>query len=1532
MQELCKNFLQTVKTPFLVFFLIIFLSSVVLSKQYTQDYNNPVTYSMGDKRWCKLNGVCTFDTITTEAIITKNLSVIGEVFNVTMNIVTWNITESFNVGGNLIAKNGTFERVSGNGSGLHSLNHSLDDAYDDGSVIQVDDTNVVWDMSGGARFNVTNNLFSNNKNISNLVRTATFVVCASDSKDTTNCDYFCDGTADEVEINNAIDSLPSTGGLILLMDGTFDIDAVITIDSDNTAISGMGKNTKIQTDDAISIIEATNLKDLLIKNIYLYGNGDSGDYCISFTNVNNSIIENSYIENCWSGILLYLASSFNLISGNIVDGNAYQGILIGADADADADYNIISDNIVVNNVFEGILLQGARHTTIQSNQVNSNNDSGIEILSNCHYSNIIGNQVNKNKADGIDLSNAEEAIIMNNIIRDNDFYDSGTRDGIYLEDSDNNLIFGNRVKDNDRYEIHIKADSDGNMIIGNNVIGIDHEDTIVDEGTNTTFSSNIEISGGSILMQGIYNFTNITYFLNSLSDGTNSLTVANAKTAYDFTTNGSFIPYIGAIKNIDLGANNFTIDTNTLFVDSTNNRVGIGQTSDFDPRTGLSISGDFDINHTATENDDHAMEIDVDAGGFGDVKGIDIVYTTGAISAGEEEEVILINIDESLAAGGDVIGVDILATEGSAGIYGLEAGALVNPVVQLSGTFTDMDSANNSGVDGLGNFTSTTNDTPIFVSDNDYIIIGDAAKFEELEFLLNTTASNPGIKPTFEYSIGVGDWGTFSPADGTNGMRNTGIIAWFDSDIPTWATGAGSEYLIRINRTQNNLVRTPIENKVQISAVTLYKWDKNGDLVIRDVNATNLRGSWNKTSTLIKNSSNISVYYDGDKWILFYNGSTGAGGGITTANGSLWNKTSNQMYPSFLTDWVGFGHNNPNAPVDVYTSNYHLAEFRGNALDAHAIVIDAPSTKDTQINFQEATATFWSIGWDGSSNTFKMKKTAGAFSAGEPFVFTPSGSLRINDSLNATNISVDGICLGSSCIPDWSHVNISGGGDTTVNNTGYVNLGTVNTSTTCINNSCIDDWSDVNVSGAGGVTGLDTAYDGGENVIDVDTDDVVWNLTSTQDFIVQDNGVTILNVSDIGNTYIGSQNDHQILAWTGRSSYPSYSFVSDTQSGLYSSQLGKVAIVTEQSIRGEFSDRGIQIGPTGSKTSPSYSWTGDTDTGLFKPSTDYLGVSVGGIEYIRLKESTDDEFFINELGVDMNFRIETDTEVNMIYIDGADNYMNIAGGYGSTGVTIYDNGSLYMNGNLIVDGFCLSEGADCNADIAELTHSKASADNTTCNIIEEYNETITHSYYNYTSEECSYELKGNWYEHICVNVSERYEFNNISEICSDNYELVEDNKYKKVVNCVNETPTWTEEETIIIPRKVECSLNPNFELEFESGDVVCIDKTDPNHIKFCDKQYDTSVVGVINYNPTMIIGQRSPYPLSLSGNVPVKVICNTPIEIGDLLVSSSHKGYAQSIKTVTPTTLNQVWNKIGSPFAKSLESCNSGNKTIRAWI
>ena len=277
----------------------------------------------------------------------------------------------------------------------------------------------------------------------------------------------------------------------------------------------------------------------------------------------------------------------------------------------------------------------------------------------------------------------------------------------------------------------------------------------------------------------------------------------------------------------------------------------------------MQIHDAVEIDHVATSTDDHTLELITDADGFGDVKSLDMVYTTGAIAIGADESVILVNIDESAATGGDISALEVLATEGSASMFGLFAGALVNPIEQLSGSFADMDSAvyTTSGggeVDCLADFISTGSDVTLFTADNDYVTIGNTAKFEEIEFLLATGASGAGVKPTLEYSTAGDTWATFSPTDGTNGIRNTGVIAWLDGDIPSWATHTGGEYKIRITRTANGLSIPPVEDKVQIAVTSEFSWDNQGDLTINDI--AGVDASFTGTLTVGSITNDMSVF------------------------------------------------------------------------------------------------------------------------------------------------------------------------------------------------------------------------------------------------------------------------------------------------------------------------------------------------------------------------------------------------------------------------------------------------------------------------------------------------------------------------------------------------------------------------------------------------------------------------------------------------------------------------------------------------
>jgi len=59
------------------------------------------------------------------------------------------------------------------------------------------------------------------------------------------------------------------------------------------------------------------------------------------------------------------------------------------------------------------------------------------------------------------------------------------------------------------------------------------------------------------------------------------------------TMSGDFVPYTGSSANVDLGAHNFTVDTNVFHIDKDTNRVGIGTTT---PSYPLDVKGNIRTN------------------------------------------------------------------------------------------------------------------------------------------------------------------------------------------------------------------------------------------------------------------------------------------------------------------------------------------------------------------------------------------------------------------------------------------------------------------------------------------------------------------------------------------------------------------------------------------------------------------------------------------------------------------------------------------------------------------------------------------------------------------------------------------------------------------------------------------------------------------------------------------------------------------------------------------------------------------------
>jgi hypothetical protein len=77
---------------------------------------------------------------------------------------------------------------------------------------------------------------------------------------------------------------------------------------------------------------------------------------------------------------------------------------------------------------------------------------------------------------------------------------------------------------------------------------------------------------------------------------------------------------------------------------------------------------------------------------------------------------------------------------------------------------------------------------------------------------------------------------------------------------------------------------------------------------------------------------------------------------------------------------------------------------------------------------------------------------------------------------------------------------------------------------------------------------------------------------------------------------------------------------------------------------------GTTVIASGTAAVPSLSVTGDSNTGLFSPGSDQLSITAGGTERVKLGTT---EVVFNDSGNDVDFRVEGDTNANLLFIDAS---------------------------------------------------------------------------------------------------------------------------------------------------------------------------------------------------------------------------------------------------------------------------------------
>lgn len=331
----------------------------------------------------------------------------------------------------------------------------------------------------------------------------TLIVAAKDSpyEERRNADYFCDGVADQEQINAALDGLPADGGQVVLLRGTFTISDSILVHS-RAYLLGQGPATVIKL-----------------------ANGAGSDNMGMIMNYDSSAAGNDHI---------HLANF--LLDGNAANNAPFlvSGIRLVTVSDS------VVDGVWFRDIYDsGVYLAGCLRCTVSKGQFEG--DIGVAVFANSsHYNAFSQLQVHSNVDYGLGLIDSNNNSVTNSV------FSECSRAGIILSSSHRNLIEGNSLHINGEEGIDLAA-SNENSVTGNSCSGNGQK-------TNNTYA-NIDIGGDSNNVQANIcrkgTLTNKSAYGIRIAPGT-----ANLITNNDCYTGGSTAGISNAGTDTNFGAGN----------------------------------------------------------------------------------------------------------------------------------------------------------------------------------------------------------------------------------------------------------------------------------------------------------------------------------------------------------------------------------------------------------------------------------------------------------------------------------------------------------------------------------------------------------------------------------------------------------------------------------------------------------------------------------------------------------------------------------------------------------------------------------------------------------------------------------------------------------------------------------------------------------------------------------------------------------------------------------------------------------------
>jgi len=289
-------------------------------------------------------------------------------------------------------------------------------------------------------------------------RAATKVVAASNSLNNDGADYVCDGTADEVEIQAAIDAVGNIGGKILLLEGTYNIQSTDIVMDANITLAGCGWQTIINFGGNDLQLISTNKDNVVIRDISLTNSADA-EGVLLISGGSDVILSKIKVTEggggAGKGIHVNPTSYDFLIEGCQVSGFSGSGV-------EGMDIVCIRPRIIgcfFESCYNTIALSTSTDWMIVNCEVR---DVGYLVLSSLNKGVFANNYVDNGNHNALDIIGSGSIVTGNNFIGGGNAID-------FLSSMDNIVFSGNNIPDNG--DINISSGARGNIISNNFIDG-----------------------------------------------------------------------------------------------------------------------------------------------------------------------------------------------------------------------------------------------------------------------------------------------------------------------------------------------------------------------------------------------------------------------------------------------------------------------------------------------------------------------------------------------------------------------------------------------------------------------------------------------------------------------------------------------------------------------------------------------------------------------------------------------------------------------------------------------------------------------------------------------------------------------------------------------------------------------------------------------------------------------------------------------------------------------------------------------------